>query len=377
MEKLSERQLILIGIAYILNTTLISVPNLVLGLARMDAWFSYGAAVLFFLPVLWMLARISRRFPGQDLFSVMIDSMPAAGRFLAAVFIFFYLFVLMRDLRMLIDFVNIILLPLTPLTVTASLLVITVIMIARGGMEILGRMTELWLPVLLIVIVLIPVFLFQDFDLRFIRPFFDRGLIPPLQGAYIVAPYIGEIIALPLICPGPVFRFRTGLTAMLTGMTALLLLTLYTILTLGTLIPDRVLFPTYEMVRQIRATDFLDRFDLPLVGIYLPTMITKVAYSLFVVCHGLHRMFPGLSARKLINPFGLAAYVGSFWLFDNTTQMLGFNRFWPVVALPVEVLLPVLLFLMLRRTKRSIRGGDGKEPGKERREEALGSSEYR
>ncbi|MCZ8521133.1 MULTISPECIES: GerAB/ArcD/ProY family transporter [Paenibacillus] len=367
MEKVSERQLYMIGTAYILNATLISVPNQVLGMARMDAWFSYLAAGLLFVPVLWMLSRVLQRFPGQDLFGAMIQGMPAAGRLMAGAFVGLYLFVLIRDLRMLTDFVSIVLLPLTPLTIIAALIAVTLVLIARGGVEVLGRMTELWLPALLIIIVLVPVFLFQDFDTRFLRPFFDEGLVRPLHGAWIIAPYIGEVLALPLICPGGTYRFRTGLTALAMAMAALQLINLYTVLSLGTLIPERLLFPTYEMVRQIRATDFLDRFDLPLVGIYLPTMITKVAFSLYVVCHGLQRILPKVEARKLAGPFGLVAFVGSFWLFDNTTQLLSFNRFWPVLALPVQLLLPALLFIILRKRSEGRRaeaaGGGGRARG--------------
>lgn len=77
----------------------------------------------------------------------------------------------------------------------------------------------------------------------------------------------------------------------------LILLSLVGTGVLGYPILARTLYPSDELVRQVRVTDFLDRMDLFYVGIWLPTMMTKIAYSLYLVCHGLNRVAPNLSLR--------------------------------------------------------------------------------
>jgi spore germination protein len=347
MERISSRQLVLIGIAFTMDATLISLPNQIIDAAGMAGWLSYISAMLIILISIWLLSKVARRFPDKDLFEAMIAGFPYLGKLFALAYVLFFFIILARDIRMVTDFCNILLLPFTPVVVIALLISVTIGMIARGGVEILSRMTEIWLPVFLLIIFMIPLILVKEFDLRFMKPLFENGPVSVFEGGWYAVAYLGEIVALPLLFANSTFKFQTGLKALAIG-TGTLLLHFYIVLTLGTHIPARVLYPTYEMVRQIKVTDFLDRFDLPLVGVYLPSMLTKVAYSLYIVCHGLKRVFPGLSAKHSVMPFAALSFVCSFWFFSNGIQLLRMNRTWPAFALIFELFLPILFFILLR-----------------------------
>lgn len=344
MEKISRRQLHLIGIAYALDTTMITLPGQVIGSAKMDAWLSYLLAAGLIALSLWFVSRVMNRFPDQDMFGVLIAKLPIVGKLFAMLYILFFFFILIRDIRIITDFANITLLPMTPLMAIGLLVSLTILFIARGGIEILARMTELWLPLLLLGVLTIPIGLLREFDFRFLAPVLDGGFVPPLTGGWYLAAYLGEVIALPFLFSNSTFRFRDGMVALATGSGALLLLHYYALLSLGEHIPGGMLYPTYEMVRQIRVTDFLDRFDLPLVALYMPTMLTKIAYSLYFVCHGLQRIAPSLEAKIVVTPVSVLALVCSFWFFSNSVQIMNLNRTWPVLALLFEFVLPLLLF---------------------------------
>jgi spore germination protein len=220
------------------------------------------------------------------------------------------------------------------------------IMISRAGLEVICRLMEIWLPILFIVVALIPLALFREFEYKFIQPFFEYGLSGPLKGAWYVFAYFGEVLAMPFLFSMATFRARTGWLALGLGTLVMVLTTFYTVLALGTHIPSRILYPTYEMVRHIRVTDFLDRFDLPIVGLYLPTMIVKVSLSLYFVCRGLERIIPNYSSRDAAVPFGILAFVCAFWFYRNAVSVFTFNATWPFLALPFVFFLPFLLFLL-------------------------------
>lgn len=350
MERISGRQLILIGIAFTLDSTLVNVPSQVIEAARMDAWLSLLAAALVLTLTMWLISKVMDRYPGKDLFEVMIGAVPFVGKGLALLYTAFFMFILARDVRMIVDFTNITLLPKTPIMLISILIVFTVFIIARGGVEILARMTEIWLPVFIVTIFIMPVTLFRDFDVSYLQPMFAGGIAKPaFEGGWYLVAYIGEVTALPLIFANNAYKFKYGFKALWFGTGLLLLIHYYIILVLGIKFPLRVLYPTYELVRQIRVTDFLDRLDLPLVGIYLPAMITKIAYSLYIVCHGLKRVFPQLSAKQLTMPFAMLAYVCSYWFFSNAVQLTAFNRVWPFIALLYVFVIPLLLFAAARK----------------------------
>lgn len=348
MEKVSGRQLSLIGAAYIVDATLISVPSQVIRESRMDSWLSYVFSAMVIVLPLWMLSRIVNRFPGKDLFAILAERFPFSGRVISFGYILCFFFILCRDIRMVTDFINLLLLPKTPIVFIGIVIAFTVLLIARGGVEILARMTELWFPVLTLVIILLGFAMFKDFEYKFLKPFFEFGLAPPIRGAWIASSYVGEVMAVYLLFNHSEMKLSYALKGLGLGVCLLIAINFYTILSLGIHIPTRVLYPTYEMVRQVHITDFLDRFDLPLVGIWLPTMLAKIAFSLYVVCHGLKSIVPGISAKVICAPLGIASFVCSLWFFQNTIQLFNFNRAWPVIALTFEIVIPICLFFILK-----------------------------
>ncbi|MGB8956942.1 MAG: endospore germination permease [Tumebacillaceae bacterium] len=351
MERVSGRQITLLGAGYVLDATLMSVPAQIIGAAQQDAWLSYIPAMLVILAVMWMLSRVSQRFPERDLFAAMIERFSVIGRVLTLLYVLFFFLILVRDLRALIDFANITLLPNTPLTVIMIMAVITIIQMSIGGVEIMARMTELIIVPLFVMIALLPTVLIKDVQIAAITPFLEKGIGDTLQGSWYAIGYIGEVIVIPLLFTGGTYRFRQGLFALLIGTGTLELLILMNIMVLGPYLSSISVYPNMELIRQIRVTDFLDRFDLPIAAVWLASMMIKLSISLHVVCHGLKRAVPSLSAQLTVPPMGLLAGVSAFWFFQNTVQLLHLNRTWPVIALFFMVALPIVIFLIVRPKK--------------------------
>lgn len=78
----------------------------------------------------------------------------------------------------------------------------------------------------------------------------------------------------------------------------MMLILVETITSIGVPIASRLVYPSYELARQLQISDFLDRFDLALAAATLPAMITKIAFDLYFVCWGLKRMIPNVSGRS-------------------------------------------------------------------------------
>jgi spore germination protein len=249
------------------------------------------------------------------------------------------------------DFVNIHLLQKTPLMVIAAMVMLTVIFIARGGVEMLARMTELYLPLLFIVVLTLPLLTAKEFEFRYYKPIFETGISGVLQGGYLALSYVCEIMLLPFFLPRKTFRLRSGLIGMGVGVFFLTLLIALNIITLGPHIASRFMYPNIELIRQIRITDFLDRFDIAIVSIWLPSIITKIGYLLYICCHGIKRMMPGVSAKQITTAVGMLAMICSFWFFENTIQLIRVNYVWPVVAILFAVVLPVMMLAFLKPKK--------------------------
>ncbi|PZE21381.1 GerAB/ArcD/ProY family transporter [Paenibacillus xerothermodurans] len=354
MQVISARQLVLIGTIFTLSSTLISVQSQMIPHAKQHIWLSHLLGMVVIAISMWLLARTLSRFPDHDLFQALLARFPSLGKVAIALYVLFFFFILTRDIRMLIDFVNVALLPTTPMLALAILTMFTVCVSARGGIEVMGRVTELYGPLLIAMLFFLPLLLFREFDTANIMPFWRLDVPGVSRGAWYILPYLGEAIVMPMIFMGRTFRFRHGLIALGLGTFVLIALAMQAMLALGQPIMERMLYPNYELVRQLRITDFLDRFDLPMVGVWLPTMLAKITINLYVVCYGLRRMIPGLWGAAMVNPVGFLAMVCSIWFFEDAIQLYELNRVWPTLALCFELLLPILFYLILRPKKQAI-----------------------
>lgn len=351
MQKITPRQIVLLGVTYVINITMVNMPSQVINQAHQHAYLSYILAAAVVLAVLFFLTRSSMRFPGQDLFQSLTSRFPFIGKGIVALYLLFFFMILVRDIRIMADFTNVILLPITPILIISLCITATVIYIARGGARTLLGITELYGPTMIVVVVLMPIIVLRDFDFGWIRPFFFVQWKGVAEGGWLSISYIGQLIILPFIFSSKDFKYKYGLYAMLISLGILTILILMTILLLGVHVAGRMMYPSYELVRQLRITDFLDRFDLFVVALWYPAVLLNMAISLYIVCYGLKSVIPSVSGKMMAAPVGLFAYSCAFWFYQNSIELFQFNKEWTVIALFFIVVLPLLIFMIHRPAK--------------------------
>jgi len=345
--------MLMIGSGYVLDATLITIPSLVIRETKSDFWQPHLVALVYGLIAVALMLAVASRFPRQDFFDGITGRHPTFGRAIVLGYVLFFFAILMRDIRSTVDFVLVALLVTTPIFAVAGTLALCLVAIVRRGRLVVGRMSQVWQPLLLIVIVIIPLGIGLDLNIGHLLPVFQHGPADVLQGSYYLLSYIGEAIGVAMIVTYRSWSFRYGMYSVLLGWAVLTLLSFSVVLALGTEIPARTLYPNYEMVRKVRLTDFLDRFDLPLIGIWLPAMIVKTSFSLFIVSHGVTRLAPKLKFPWVVAFAGVAATVAGMTFIRNTVQLLEFNQFFTVAAIFFQVALPAMLLFLFRKRKKS------------------------
>lgn len=362
MEIISHRQAKLLGILLAMDGMLISLPNRVFQLAERDAWMAYLLALPVVLALLWLQTRIASRFPGKNLFQIVVLRRPVIGRVLALPVLLFILLVIIRDVRTLSEFVTVELLAYTPVPVICALIMLAVVVTVSSRFEVICRMSEIWLPLMLVFLALVPVLLFPEFEVRHTLPILEKGFLPVLQGSWYTIAAMGQILLLPLLLPSNQFRMRDGVVSLAVAWITMEWLNLCILLSMGSAVASKLQNPFYELVRLIRVTDFLDRFELPLDMIYIPLMITKMAFFVFAFMYGLMQLIPALHMDKLVLSFGACCFSFSFWFFRNASQLYSFIRPLSLLAICVDVGLTCLIFVLFR-PKQSQPGGGSSGPG--------------
>lgn len=360
-QAVTHRQLILLVMLLSITTTLIQPHAQAIYYAEQHAYLSYIPVFLVMISVLWMLSRVQRRFPNQDLFESLVVRHPFMGRVTALLYIMFFLFIFARDIRLIGDYVSITLLETTPISIIILTLMVMAVFIVRGGLGSLIGMSELYITLFLLNSIIVPFMLIQQIDLDNLMPYFDIDMGGVGKGSWYLMSFFGEMVALPFVVKGSDFRFKSVFWGVTIAALLMMLIVVETITSIGVPIASRLVYPSYELARQLQVSDFLDRFDLALAAATLPTMITKIAFDLYFICWGMKRMIPKVSGKVLTGPIALLGFVCAFWFFRNAIQLFRFTREWTWVAILFEVLLPILIFLFLHPRKQDRQPSDSKE----------------
>ncbi|MWV46511.1 endospore germination permease [Paenibacillus sp. HJL G12] len=354
MQKITPRQIVLLGVTYVINLTMVNIPSQIVNRASQHGYLSYLLAGALVLLMLFFLTRSSYRFPGKDLFQSLTARFPFIGRAIVLLYILFFFMILVRDIRIMTDFTNVILLPVTPILMISLCISATVIYIARGGARTVLGITELYGPIMIIVVLIMPVIALRDLDFNLMKPFFYVNWKGVTEGGWLSVSYLGQLLVLPFIFSSKDYKFKYGLYSMLIALGVLTILILMAIMLLGVPVSGRMMYPSYELVRQMRVTDFLDRFDLIVVALWYPAVLLNIAISLYIVCYGLKNVIPTVSGKMMAAPLGLFAYSCAFWFYQNSIELFEFNRQWTVIALFFIVVLPLLIFAIHRPSKARI-----------------------
>ncbi|MCW3794119.1 endospore germination permease [Paenibacillus sp. LS1] len=378
-QSVTHRQIVLLVLLLSITGTLIQPHAQAIFYAEQHAYLSYVPVVLVMIVSMWMISRVQRRFPNQDLFEALSDRFPLLGRLAGVMYILFFFFVFARDIRLIGDYVSITLLETTPISIVVLSLMIMAVFIVRGGLGSLIGMAELYVTLFLLNSVIVPFMLIQQVNMDNLMPYFHVDAAGVGKGSWYIFSFYGEMIALPFVVKGSDFRFKPVLWGMIISGLVMMLIMVETITSIGVPIASRLVYPSYELARQLQISDFLDRFDLALAAATLPTMITKIAFDLYFVCWGLKRMIPNVSGKVMTGPVALVGFVCAFWFFRNAIQLYRFTREWTWIAIVFEVMFPLVLFFFLRPRKKdkkeSTQQRSGDQSKKEKHEQGQEASD--
>lgn len=348
MMKITHRQLFLLGILCIGAISYVQTFSLVSQTANQHAFISYLASGLVCLLALWLVSFTLKRFSDRNLLQALTARFPVMGRGLLVLYLLFLLFISARDIRIIADFTSTVLLNRTPIPILGLMITATAVYICQGGIRAFLGLSEIYIPIFIAVVVGIILMLARDFHPSYMMPYFSPDWPGILKGAWCAFPYQAEILALPFVISGKSYKASASYASLAVGTGIIVALLLLTQLVLGVALSGKLVHPSYDLIRHIQVTDFIDRFDLLLMTIWYPTALGKIAFDLYVLCYTLQMVVPKLSGRLMTAPVGAFAFACSGWFFKNALQLLTFNFVWPAIALVFHLAFPILLFALLR-----------------------------
>jgi spore germination protein (amino acid permease) len=353
-QKVSNLQLMFLVANFMFSSSVISLPQIIVEVSGQNGWL----VPIILLPIfLLIILMIFGRKNKSDFFKKLFIIGEKSSFWEKSFIIFFLLLVMLtfvRDLRGLIDFVASVLLPNTPIDVLMVLSIFVIAYIAMSGIEVISRINMLYFVVLIFIVVMLPLLLMNEWELQNLQPLPSfQKVMPIFHTVYFSVSWLAEMFFFLIIVANvnPVHQARKAVLAgTCLGLLLFFIILFLQLTVLGTKIVREATYPTYILIQQINLTDFLDRIDLVIVIVWMPTLIAKLSYLLFAVNHCLS-LFYKSSTNKFLFPISIILGLLSVLLFKNTMNYLHYSFYtWASLGLILEIII-VILFLLLKRKK--------------------------
>ncbi|MEQ2525485.1 GerAB/ArcD/ProY family transporter [Bacillaceae bacterium CLA-AA-H227] len=342
---------------FIFTGTLVLIPQLIIEISKQNSWIVVIVTFLFIYGIVYFLSSQTDRIKKiKGVFNS--ENKSWYTKVFLTVFLFFMLSIFIRDLQALNGFIDAVLLPKTPIDVIAFLSILSLTYISLTGIEVIARITVIHFLTISIIIVALPFLLLNEIELAYLQPIGGINFFSELiKSVYIYFSWIAEVVIFIflLIFIEPFNQLRKASILGLTcGLVVLLILMLLNITVLGVAVASEATYPNFALIQQINLTDFLDRLDLIIVVVWLPTMLCKLALLLFGI-QKLLNVIRGKDSDFSIIPLGILLGLTNHF-FKNNIASIEYSFFtWPTLGMILELII-ILGFIFFKYFNKKNKG---------------------
>ncbi|NLC77107.1 MAG: endospore germination permease [Clostridia bacterium] len=325
--QITGSQLSLLLITVVGATAILYAPAMSIRAAGQNAWLSLLVpATLYGLLVVWVTTKLALRFPGRtfgEYTKEILGFWP--GRLLCLLYFLYVASLLVIIVREFGNVLSTAFMPETPLAVFSLTLLLLALYAALGGPEVICRVNEFILPILLFTLMLMLFFLLKDTEPARLLPFLDEGLWPVLKGSKVASAFRGEVFVLMwLVChlEDPSKSTRRGMQAvMILGV--LLMLDVVAILTvMGRGLASLEVFPILSLTRYINVSYFLSRVEGLAMVVWVTGVVIKSSVLFYVALDLAKDTFRTKNRWHVVPPLVAGLLAGVVYGFKNDLQMV-------------------------------------------------------
>ncbi|MCQ6275977.1 endospore germination permease [Bacillus sp. V3B] len=349
--KISSMQMGIMLYPTIIATAILSAPSGTVQYAKNDMWLSPIWASLGGFLAVYIAHKLHKLYPKQ---TVIQYSERILGKILGKSlgFILIIVNLLVTDgliIRQYTEVVVGVFLPQTPMFVVTASLVLVCGFAVRGGLEVVGRSAELFIPLYIFSLVIIIALLIPEFNPSHIFPIMENGLIPSIKGAISPLAMFSLFFNIAYLLPYLTDEekgMKWSMISVCAVMATLVMLNITTIFVLGGTTGNFV-YPVLSAARYISVADLLENLETIVMALWVAGTFIKVSVMYYVTVLATAQLLGLSDSRFIVFPIGLLIVLFSFWGIPNFVEVAKFMRtISPLYASWFNVAIPILLLLI-------------------------------
>jgi spore germination protein KB len=348
-EVITTKQGILLIYMFIIGSAIVLSPG---AEAKQDVWLAVLLALALAVPMISIYARILIIFPNKDLFDILHQLFGKVfGKIIAVLYVWYAFHLGALVIRNFSEFITVVSIPETPQLILVIFLGITCILMAKNGIEVLGRWTALVAPLITLVLLGIILLSISIFDYHKIKPFLYNGLSPVFKSSFsqFSFPY-AETVVFAMIFKSVKNKFnpyKVYYIGILMGGMLLLLASVRNVLIIGGDTISSIYFPSYYAVSLINIGNFLQRIEVIISTTFLFSGIVKISICLMAASNGVAKILNIDNYRSVAIPVALLMMNLSCIVYKNSMEMFEWAvQIYKYYAIPFQIVIPVFIWIV-------------------------------
>lgn len=345
--KISSLQMGIMMYLTIMATAILTVPGITAKYAKQDLWLSpIWASLIGFLTV-FIVVRLYRNYPQQSFFRICEQTLGLyIGKLLGFIYVCFLAHFTGQIIRSYADFILGVYFPKTPISVIIISITVLSALTAIGGLEVIGRISQIFFPVFFFSIFIIIFLLLPQINLSHIFPIMENGILPSMKGAIIPQLWFGEFFLMIFLLPfladqkkGLKWGMFTVFVVLVTFITANLIV----LFTLGQSITVS-LYPFLKATRLVNLGEFIENMDPIIIALWILGSFVKITVFYYVTALGIEQWLNLTDYKPIVWPLGLLLVQISFWSLPNIMVLSRHDEtVSPFLGILMQTLIPLLL----------------------------------
>ncbi|WP_257350643.1 GerAB/ArcD/ProY family transporter [Pseudalkalibacillus decolorationis] len=360
--KISTSQFTVLVTFFIIGGSILYVPSGLVHGAKQDAWIANILVVGIGLLLVLLYNALGSCFPNMTIIEYSEKILGKwLGRVVSLMYFTYFFLSTANFVRQIGDFMTTQIMPETPITAIHILFFMVVIMGVRIGLEPFSRASEIFFPLVVMLVLILIISLSPQIEFQSIQPVLEEGMKPVIGVALhsLGSPYL-QLVSLLMLFPyvnQTKEAKKSFLFGTLIGGTVLILVTSLSILVLGTDSTERHQFASYVLARKINVGDFLQRIEAVMAFIWFVTMYFKITIYFYVSVLSLSQVLKLKDYRFLTYPLGMITIVLALVVNENIVESNKQAEFWTSYSLPFGLFFPLLMFIVYK-IKKIIQTGE-------------------
>lgn len=321
--KINSYQFLVLVTLFTIGSGILRVPSALAADSKQDAWIAAIVGTGIGLLVIWLFTTIALWFP--HLTYIQINE-KLFGKWLGtAVSLLFVFMSFLYTSALLFEsgtFLNIHMMPSTPMIYLNILMAFILVMGVRLGLETIARSAEILIVVFFVLFLILVVFISPEVKFENIQPVFDVGTKTIVRSSlfFVVTSSVNAVVLL-MIFPAFINKTKQAkksfLTGNLIGGIVIIILTFLSVSVLGADDTARQSYPSYALAQRINVGDFIQRIEALMAALWFISLYFKSTLYFYASVLGMAQILNLKDYRPLTIPLGMIAVILSIVIYPN------------------------------------------------------------